>query len=280
MDHFQVVAKSDKVSVLNIIDTTSRLWVPKIVPEESSEQVLLSLKDIFLTYGFPKQIKADNQSCFRCTETILSLKKLGIDIIFNTAKHHQGNSLIERSFSTLRKMLRAAYFENNQGLTETDFLRVNLKRIAFVYNNTIHDTTGLSPFEHIFGRSGKPSLTEKILNPDYVLSFDVNELVKSWPELAKRAQQKRENINSKLPNAGIKPLSDIEINDIIARRETPDSKLAALYGPNLIVKKIDYPYVYASKLESIKGRFQKIHIHDVKLIKKGGMTSHVTTIDG
>uniref|UniRef100_A0A0N5CG08 G_PROTEIN_RECEP_F1_2 domain-containing protein n=1 Tax=Strongyloides papillosus TaxID=174720 RepID=A0A0N5CG08_STREA len=229
IDHFQVVAKPDKLSFLNIVDTTSRLWVPEIVSKESSEEVLKTLKAAFYTYGFPTFIKANNQSCFR-----------------STAKHHQGNSLVERSFSTLRKMLRAAYLENNQNLSETDFIRENIKKIAFIYNNMNHDTTGISPFEHVFGRSGKPKMLEKILNPDYSPSFDINDLVKSWPELSKKAHEKRQNINVKLPNAGIKPLNDIEVGDIIARRQTPDSKLAALYGPNLTVKKIGYPYIYAS----------------------------------
>uniref|UniRef100_A0A0K0F1M8 RNA-directed DNA polymerase n=1 Tax=Strongyloides venezuelensis TaxID=75913 RepID=A0A0K0F1M8_STRVS len=272
IDYFQVVAKSDKVSVLNIVDTTSRLWVPEIVSEESSKEVLKTLKAAFYTYGFPTSIKADNQTCFRSPETMLSLKKLGIDIVFNTAKHHQGNSLVERSFSTLRKMLRAAYLENNQSLSETDFIRENIKKIAFIYNNTNHDTTGISPFEHVFGRSGKPKMLEKILNPDYSLSFDINDLVKSWPELSKKAHEKRQNINVKLPNAGIKPLNDMEVGDIIARKQTPDSKLAALYGPNLTVKKIEYPYIYASNSDATKGRFHKIHIHDIKIIKKGGVT--------
>uniref|UniRef100_A0A0K0FRJ5 Integrase catalytic domain-containing protein n=1 Tax=Strongyloides venezuelensis TaxID=75913 RepID=A0A0K0FRJ5_STRVS len=272
IDHFQVVAKSDKVSVLNIVDTTSKLWVPEIVSEESSEEVLKTLKAAFYTYGFPTSIKADNQTCFRSSETMLSLKKLEIDIVFNIAKHHQGNSLVEHSFSTLRKILRAAYLENNQSLSETDFIRKNIKKIAFIYNNTNHDTTGISPFEHVFGRSGKPKMLEKILNPDYSLSFDINDLVKSWPELSKKAHEKRQNINVKLPNAGIKPLNDMEVGDIIARRQTPGSKLAALYGPNLTVKKIEYPYIYASKSHATKGRFHKIHIHDIKIIKKGGVT--------
>uniref|UniRef100_A0AAF5DPJ3 RNA-directed DNA polymerase n=1 Tax=Strongyloides stercoralis TaxID=6248 RepID=A0AAF5DPJ3_STRER len=270
MDHFQVIAKSDKVSILNIIDTTTRLWIPRVVPEESSEQVLLTLSNVFYTYGFPKLIKCDNQSCFRSHETMLSLKKLGIQVIFNTAKHHQGNSLIERSFNTLRKMLRSAYYENNQNLSETDFLRANIKRIAFLYNNTVHDTTSLTPFEHLFGRSGKPTITENLLNPEYTLSFDINELIKSWPNLAKKAHERRKVLNSKLPNANLFPLTNLKIGDIIARRQTPDSKLAALYGPNLVIKKLEYPYIYATKPNSTKGRYYKVHIHDAKLINKEG----------
>uniref|UniRef100_A0AAF5DJB1 Uncharacterized protein n=1 Tax=Strongyloides stercoralis TaxID=6248 RepID=A0AAF5DJB1_STRER len=100
-------------------------------------------------------------------------------------------------------MLRLAYYENNQNLSETDFLRANIKRIAFFYNNTVHDTTSLILFEHLFGRSRKPTITENLPNPEYTFSFDINELIKSWPNLAKYVYEVCKLSYKKLDDANI-----------------------------------------------------------------------------
>ena len=82
------------------------------------------------------------------------LDAFGVTKTRTTAYHPAGDGLVERFNRSLLQMLRAFV---NQGDWEQ-----YLPLVLYAYRTAVHSSTGVSPFELMFGRCAhKPSLTTK-----------------------------------------------------------------------------------------------------------------------
>lgn len=176
------------------------------------------LEHILCRYNFPSRLISDNAQDFT-SQIIKELTKLfNIKKIFSTRYHPQSN-IVERSHRTLNAYLRAFSKENKEGWDHF------LKFATFVYNNTVHTTTGYTPHElaHGFRIQIPNQLTKSktTYNYDNLADLTRNTIAKS-SELAKSHLQVRKLQNKKQYDANAKS-KDIAINDLILIR-TPKRK--------------------------------------------------------
>lgn len=234
------------------------------IPLKSSTAV--SVADAFLdfvicTFGAPKAILTDQGSNFMSNLIKRFAKKFRIKQFKTTAFYPQANGALERSHLVLVEFLKQ--FVNR--FTEWDKL---VRYAAFSYNTSVHEATGYTPYELVFGKLARlPSSEiddiEELKTSDTYLT----QLVTDIHNLQKLA---RENIiASKFKSKGyydrkINP-QHFQVNDeIFLLCEPKRGKLGNQYsGPYTILDILPNGNI---KL-FIKGKSRIVHPNEVKKCK-------------
>uniref|UniRef100_A0A8R1HT47 Integrase catalytic domain-containing protein n=2 Tax=Caenorhabditis japonica TaxID=281687 RepID=A0A8R1HT47_CAEJA len=139
-------------------------WFSKFVisvplPDATCETISRAvLEELVLKFGTPNQIVSDNASSFTSAafQQFCSLLEIGHH---RAIPHHsKGNGATERTFRTFHAVI-SKYI--NKEHSDWDTI---LPFTTFSYNNTVHSTTGETPFFLVFGRD--PTLTiDRIIDP-------------------------------------------------------------------------------------------------------------------
>ena len=110
--------------------------------EEMAQQFL---KTIVSNHGIPKRITSDRDKLFMTKFWTTFTNLVGIDHKMTTAYHPQGNGQTERTNQTIEQYLRHYInYEQNDWVTY-------LPMAQFAFNNTVHSTTGETPFYANYG---------------------------------------------------------------------------------------------------------------------------------
>jgi putative transposase len=114
----------------------------------------LFIKHVFKLHGLPRVFVSDRDSRVMSSfwKTIMDI--LGTQMRTATTKHPQSDGLSERSIRTIKQLLSACYDQNED--TDLDLL---LSIVEFTYNDTIHTSTGVSPFMIIYGNTPQTPLS-------------------------------------------------------------------------------------------------------------------------
>ncbi|KAG1448645.1 hypothetical protein G6F56_008884 [Rhizopus delemar] len=117
--------------ILVIIDTYTKFVELYTVASTSSEEIARTFHHNFiLKHGVPEEN------------------------LYTPAYHPQSNEIVERFMATLRRMILS--------YTEQDIIKdewnKDLRLIQFVYNNTVHSSTGFTPFFLVHGRHPRTPL--------------------------------------------------------------------------------------------------------------------------
>lgn len=135
------------VDVLVITDHFTKL--PHAFPcqDQTAKRVAKKLWDnFFCIYGFPQRLHSDQGANFE-SELIAELLELSGDDKSHTSPYHpMGNGGTERFNRTLGNMLRSLPLRSKQKWPQM------VQTMTFVYNCTVHETTGFAPFYFMFGR--------------------------------------------------------------------------------------------------------------------------------
>ena len=134
--------------MLTCIDSFTK-WVSIIpIPNKKAATVARALwNDVFSKYGMPQRIHHDQGKEF-VNDILKALNDLlGVDDSRTTAYHPQGNAIAERIHQFFRKAV-SAYVRDDQ----RDW-NLYLPAIQLAYNDAVHDSTGFSPAELMFGRN-------------------------------------------------------------------------------------------------------------------------------
>ena len=110
-------------------------------------QVLVSR--VFSRFGPPTVIHSDQGRNFESTLMHEIYNLMGIKKTRTTAYHPQCDGLVERQNRTLQSILSAFVSEHSVDWDEW------LDQAVFAYNTSVHESTGLSPYELIFGRPAR-----------------------------------------------------------------------------------------------------------------------------
>lgn len=115
--------------------------------DQTAKKVAKKLWDnFFCVYGFPQRIHSDQGANFE-SELIAELLTLsGVDKSHTSPYHPMGNGGTERFNRTLGNMLRSLPPRSKQKWPQL------IQSMTFVYNCTVHETTGFAPFYLMFGR--------------------------------------------------------------------------------------------------------------------------------
>lgn len=158
------------VDVLVITDHFTRLAQAFACRDQSAKQVAKVLwEKYFCVYGLPERIHSDQGPSFE-SELVAELLQLsGVRKSHTTPYHPMGNGSVERFNRTLGNMIRALTPDNKVTWPR------RLQTLTFMYNSTVHETTGYAPFYLMFGRTPRlpvDVLFRTVLNDPDVVSYD------------------------------------------------------------------------------------------------------------
>ncbi|KAL2085708.1 hypothetical protein ACEWY4_019028 [Coilia grayii] len=144
-------ASDNHENVLIVTDVFSKFTQAYPTVNQRAETVAKVLTEKwFYLYGVPKRIHSDQGRAFE-GELLKRLCKLyGIDKSRTTAYHPEGNGQCERFNRTLHNLLRTLHPGKKKRWPQA------LPHLLFAYNTSVHQSTGHSPYELMFGR--KPQL--------------------------------------------------------------------------------------------------------------------------
>jgi transposase InsO family protein len=131
--------------VLVMIDIFTRFAWAVAIPDEKAETIAACiLREWIARFGVPERLLTDNGKPFVSSLMRALCDKLGIQKIFTTPFHPQGNGSVERWNRTLLTDLRAM-----AGLTDNWDEVIPLACLR--YNTTVHSATKLTPFQAMLG---------------------------------------------------------------------------------------------------------------------------------
>ena len=209
IDHVKLEpSRSGYTYAMTIIDHYTKFVVAVPVKDLTARTTADAFwKHFLLPYGCPERILTDQGSAFE-SQLFKELCTLhNCQKIRTTAYHPQGNGLCEKMNQTLIEMLRAV-----PPATRSDWPTL-LPQLMYTYNNTIHCSTGYTPYYLMFGRQGKlpadhtlgvqvPDAINPLPKTDWVSEhqrrlIDAQEIVQHRMERAHEKQQKDYNQSAK-----------------------------------------------------------------------------------
>ena len=149
VDHIVALpeTKNGNKNILVIIDLASR-WAVAVPLKTVSIQETADafVREFVCNYGVPRTMVSDNGVAFEAELARRVYGCLGVHQNFASALHPQSNGAVERLNGTLKTLLRMMANENADDWDEV------LPLALMAYRNAVHRSTGVSPYELLFGR--------------------------------------------------------------------------------------------------------------------------------
>ena len=228
-----------KENFLTILDKFSKFGSVYLLTGRTTLNLIKSLKHYMSHHGIPKKIVTDNGAEFISILFKEFASLYNIQLHHTSQKNSTGNAPVERFHSTLTEIIRIIYHQNkNKSISEV------IDEAVITYNNSIHATTKLTPFELISGHYNRSN--PFIIQPNYNTRHDyLNEHTANYEELSKIVHQrsleaKEKNIN-KL-NTNRKTPIDFTKNDIVYEQDNRRNKLAPRFTKHRRQQQSYYPY--------------------------------------
>jgi transposase InsO family protein len=141
-------SRQGSVYLLTVVDAYCRYLIGIPLRDKTALHVAVALVDkVFCVYGFPRAILSDRGTEF-CNAILDDVTRLlGIQKLRTTAYRPSANSRAERSHKTLH-----ALFAKTIAADAKDW-EDKLPAVTAAYNAAYHETTGLSPFFLMHGRT-------------------------------------------------------------------------------------------------------------------------------
>jgi len=229
-----------------------------------ADLVCQKLIEIWSRTGIPREVRSDRGSSFM-SELVTGLQRMmGCTPVFHSAFHHSSSGTVERYIQSLKHTLRK-FIHDNPKWTEL------LPYLLFAYREVEHSSTGLSPFQCVYGlrqprgpleilkeawSNENPALPSKQSVVQYLLETRNNlekctELVRENAEAAKEKSKlwydKYSSDRSFKPGDQVLVLLPTSTNRLLSRWE----------GPGDILRRVnDVSYEV-----SINGRISILHVN-------------------
>lgn len=253
IDLFMIEGKS----FLTIIDAFSKIGQAIEIPNKSTPEVVRAIIKYFSFYGIPSKISSDAGSEFNNALLKETLQFYKIDLHISTPHNPNSMGLIERFHSTILEIYRLAKYEHKI----TDAASVMTYAIMS-YNQTIHSTTGLTPFEVAFGHTNASSTfhvdftkqyTQKLVRDhakrtEYLYKYLTDKMIERKVKVIEKRGGEKE--------FGVSETDDVFVKGVNTRRSKDKPRFQKARATGDIVRGI-LPV-------EVKGRKTQVPIKDVK----------------
>ena len=151
MDVLKVPVSTNGNRYLSVAQDYFSEWpFAKAMPDQKAERIVQILRDeVFTLVGPPRKLHSDQGRNFESRILADLCKALGVKKSHTTPYHPMGDGLVERMNRSLLTVIRSHVEKDNQWAE-------HLQPLLFMYRISKHATTGLSPYEILFG-SNPPS---------------------------------------------------------------------------------------------------------------------------
>lgn len=178
--HTYVITATDAFSKWAFARPTQNIRTSEVI--KFVEEAILSV------HGKPQRIITDRGTQFTSGEWKDFIEKLNIEHKLTAPYHPQANGIDERLNGTLMRILRAYVDEYQENWDD------HLKWSLYVYNTTVNDSTGYSPYQVLHGMDSrsplKPEETLTTINNETVLP-NIRQSIRS--DVEERIQKSQEN---------------------------------------------------------------------------------------
>lgn len=137
--------------ILSILDAFSRYVWLRALQDKTTEAVSRKLYQIYNDFGTPRIIQCDQGSEFKGTVKTLC-KQMNIKLIYSSSNHPQSQGKIERSHSTWKDKIRYDLMATTEGGFCNWHQKLPALQICNIYNEAMHSSIGMSPYECHFGK--------------------------------------------------------------------------------------------------------------------------------
>ena len=243
---------------LTIIDSFSKYSQAYYVPDKNAITILSKLRHYFAHHNTPQKIVADRGKEFQNNVFKEFCQLFGIEVHYTTPGNSSSNSPIERLHSTILEKLRILKMQNPEETSQNLMISAIL-----IYNQSIHSTTGHSPFSILYG----PYLNEPNINNDLTLFEQYNEkrkkeLLPFYEHLYKSTYNKQAQ-NTQKQNKNTEEPPIIQTNQTIFKKNPLRNKI----NPQYIKTKVTA--VSKNKVTGIsKKKPTTIHLRNIKRLRK------------
>jgi len=135
-------------AILTVVDRLSKtaIFAPTTMTVDAPGLARLFFDHVFRRFGMPTAIVSDRDPRFISNFWQTLMSHLGTSLKMSTAFHPQTDGLAERANRTIEEMLRAVIDRKTHN--NWDEL---LTPLEFAYNNSVHRSTGYTPFYMLYG---------------------------------------------------------------------------------------------------------------------------------
>ena len=222
--------------IMTVIDSVSKYCEGVCLKHIDSVTIANELFKIFTRLGIPRKITVDNGINFN-SEIIKEVYKLFGMTVINTTLYKACANMVERFNGTLKRMLKRLSAEKPRQWHKY------LDACLFAYRDSVHSSTGVRPFELMFGRDvvGPMTLLKEIwTKPDMVpetrtsyqyvcdLKNKIQETCKYAQDELKKVQLKNKTLyDKKAKHRDIRPNDDV----LILRPSSRNKMQLTFMGP-------------------------------------------------
>ncbi|KAF8748815.1 hypothetical protein RHS01_10542 [Rhizoctonia solani] len=176
-------------SILVIIDSFTKygIFVKCSKKLKAPELAELFLENVWKHHGMLEKTISNRGMVFNNKFLRALYKHLGIDPHFSLAYHPQSNRQTEQVNPSIKHFLRAY-----SGVNQRDWTKW-LPMAEFAYNNTVHSSTGKTPFKALY--RWEPTLTLSNVPTDVPEADDLAQTMEAqWKEVESTLQQSKQQM--------------------------------------------------------------------------------------
>lgn len=251
----------DKAKFVTFIDLFSKYAQAYYVEDLTAISVLKKIRHFFSHHNYPKKIVCDEGKEFKNKVFEEYCKLFKIDLHFTTNYNPNSNSPVERLHSTLLEKIRITKAQNKNDPPQT--LMINA---ILIYNQSIHSSTGFTPFRLLYGPYDNLNAHEIDLDRTVYEAYNEKRKTEILPFF--------ELIYQKQLNKGTKTIEKRNEN----REDTPNINEPNAYFKKARIRKSDPCYdkinvtsVNKNKIEGIRektGQQANAHTRKIKRLRK------------
>lgn len=213
---------------LTLIDHFTKYAQAYSIPDRNATTIVSKLSHYCSHHGFPKEIVCDTASEFT-GEVMKDFCKIHNIILHKTTSENpNSNAPVERLHSTLVEKMKVLRDSPNSVVDK-------MAEIITVYNQSIHSTTGKSPFFLLYPLKRDDELIQNSHIYEQYIQDRLNEMNKLYKDVTQRTEQKLTTAIDK-KNANRNETPNIQDQNVYILRRTESGKTQGKAVPAVVTR--------------------------------------------